>query len=158
MRTVNVEDAKAIMWLGLALLFAAAGLATAYLLWRTGRAVRILERDLHRTVDAVVPIIVKTGVGVDQVNHQLAKVDVMLDSAVDMTDALDTSVRAVTHAVTEPVRAMSGAVTGAAEAARSFRDRMAADAPGTDRDSDGTDGADVRDDPAIDDDLGEDFV
>ncbi|MCW2973283.1 MAG: hypothetical protein JWN72_1556 [Thermoleophilia bacterium] len=127
MRTVNLEDAKAIMWLGLALLFAAGGLATAYLLWRIARAVRTVERDLHRTVDEVVPIITKAGVGLDQVNSQLGKVDVMLDSAVDMTEALDTSVRAVTHAVTEPVRAMSGAVTGAAEAARSFRDRLVSD-------------------------------
>lgn len=127
MRTVNLEDAKAIMWLGLALLFAAGGLASAYLLWRIARAVRTVERDLHRTVDEMVPIITKTGVSIDTVNQQLGKVDVMLDSAVDMTEALDTSVRAVTHAVTEPVRAVSGAVSGAAEAARSFRDRLASD-------------------------------
>ncbi|MBC7461706.1 MAG: hypothetical protein H7287_10125 [Thermoleophilia bacterium] len=124
---MNLEDAKAIMWLGLALLFAAGGLATAYLLWRIGRAVRTVELDLHRTVDEFVPIITKAGVGIDQVNSQLGKVDVMLDSAVDMTEALDTTVRAVTHAVTEPVRAVSGAVSGAAEAARSFRDRLASD-------------------------------
>lgn len=121
------DTAKAIMWLGLALLFALAGLGTGYVLWRVGRLLRRTERDLHRTVDEVVPIITKAGVSVDRVNDQLGKVDVMMDSAVDMTDALDSTVRAVSHAITEPVKAVSTTVAGAAEAARSFRDRVAAD-------------------------------
>jgi hypothetical protein len=125
---VDGDTAKAIMWLGLALLFALGGLGTGYVLWRVGRLLRRTERDLHRTVDEVVPIIVKAGVSVDRVNDQLGKVDVMMDSAVDMTDALDSTVRAVSHAVTEPVKAVSTTVAGAAEAARSFRDRVASDA------------------------------
>jgi hypothetical protein len=128
---VNYEDAKAIMWLGLALLFAAGGLAGAYFLWRLGRVLRRAELDLHRTVDEVVPVITKAGVSMDAVNDQLGKVDVMMDSAVDMTEALDTTVRAVSHAVTEPVRMVSGVVTGAAEAARSFRDRVAGEQAAT---------------------------
>ncbi|MCZ4496136.1 MAG: hypothetical protein JWM25_719 [Thermoleophilia bacterium] len=121
------EIAKSIMWLALALLFAAGGLGAGYALWRLGRILRTTERDLHRTVDEVVPLIVKAGVSMDQVNDQLGKVDVMMDSAVDMTEALDTTVRAVSHAVTEPVRAVSSTVAGAAEAARSFRDRVVND-------------------------------
>jgi len=124
---VNGEDAKAIMWLGLALLFAASGVGLGYAMWRVGRILRAAEKDLHRTVDEIVPLMVKAGVSMDQVNDQLGKVDVMMDSAVDMTEALDTTVRAVTHAVTEPVKAVSTTVAGAAEAARSFRDRMVAD-------------------------------
>ncbi|MCW2961545.1 MAG: hypothetical protein JWM90_1932 [Thermoleophilia bacterium] len=116
--------AKAIMWLGLALLFAAGGVGFGYAMWRVGRILRGAQHDLHRTVDEIVPIIVKAGVGMDQVNDQLGKVDVMLDSAVDMTEAIDTTVRAVSHAVTEPVRAVSTTMAGAAEAARSFRDRV----------------------------------
>lgn len=119
--------AKAIMWLGLAVLFALVGGGTAYLLWRIGRLVRGVEADLHRTVDEVVPVIAKTGVSVDHVNDQLGKVDVVMDSVVDMTDALDSTVRAVSHAVTEPVKIVSTSLAGAAEAARSFRDRVAAD-------------------------------
>lgn len=118
------ETAKAIMWLGLALLFAAAGLGLGYALWRLGRILRTAERDMHRAVDEVVPLIVKAGVSMDQVNDQLGKVDVMMDSAVDMTEALDTTVRAVSHAVTEPVRVVSTTIAGAAEAARSFRGRV----------------------------------
>lgn len=119
------ETAKAIMWLGLALLFGLLGVGLAYVLWRTGRVLRRAEQDLHRTVDGVVPIIAKAGVSMDRVNDQLGKVDVMMDSAVDMTQALDTTVRAVSHAVVEPVRAVSATMSGAAEAARSFRERVA---------------------------------
>ncbi len=124
---MDSETAKSIMWLGLALLFALGGLATAYMLWRLGRLLRGTEQDLHRTVDEVVPILVKSGVSVDRVNDQLGKVDVMLDSAVDMTDALDSTVRAVSHAVTEPVKLVSTTLTGAAEATKSFRDRVMAE-------------------------------
>lgn len=122
------EQAKAIMWLGLALLFAVSGLGIGYMLWRVGRILRGAEQEMHRTVDGVVPLIAKAGVSMDRVNDQLGKVDVMMDSAVDMTDALDSTVRAVSHAVTEPVRAVSTTVAGAAEAARSFRDRVVATA------------------------------
>ena len=117
------------MWIGLAILFAASGIGIGYALVRTGRLLKRTERDLHRTVDEFVPILVKTGTSMDQINRQLGKVDVMLDSAVDMTEALDTTVRAVSHAVTEPVRAVSSAMSGAAETARSFRDRVAGDRP-----------------------------
>ena len=118
------DTAKAIMWLGLALLFALAGVGAGYVLWRLGRVLRRAEHDLHRTVDGVVPLIAKAGVSMDHVNDQLGKVDVMMDSAVDMTEALDTTVRAVSHAITEPVKAVSTTLAGATEAARSFRDRM----------------------------------
>jgi hypothetical protein len=124
---VDGETAKAIMWLGLALLFALAGIGSVYVLWRLGRLLRRTERDLHRTVDEVVPIMAKAGVSMDRVNDQLGKVDVMMDSAVDMADALDSTVRAVSHAVTEPVKIVSSTVAGAAEAARSFRERVVAD-------------------------------
>ena len=121
---MDTETAKAIMWLGLAVLFACGGVGFAYAMWRVGRILRGAERDLHRTVDEMVPIMAKAGVSMDRVNDQLGKVDLMMDSAVDMTDALDTTVRAVAHAVTEPVRAVSTTMAGAAEAARSFRDRL----------------------------------
>ncbi len=121
------DEAKAIMWLGLALLFAVGALGTGYVLWRTGRILRRAERDLHRTVDGVVPLIAKAGVSMDRVNDQLGKVDVMMDSAVDMTEALDTTVRAVSHAITEPVKVVSSTMSGAAEAARSFRERLSED-------------------------------
>ena len=121
---MDVETAKAIMWLGVALLCALMGIGLIYLMWRTGRLLRGAERELHRTIDGVVPLMAKAGVSMDNVNDQLGKVDIMMDSAVDMTDALDSTVRAVSHAVTEPVKVVSTTMSGAAEAARSFHERV----------------------------------
>ena len=129
-----VNDAKDIMWLGLAAFLVLLGLGLAYALWRTGRVLLGVEVDLHRTVDEIVPVIAKAAVSVDTVNSQLAKVDLMLDSAVDMTESLDTTVRAVSIAITEPVKKVSGAVAGAGEAVKSFSDRMRSGEPGNDDD------------------------
>ena len=118
------EDAKAIMWLALALFLAVGGVGLGYALWRLGRTLRGAERDLHRTVDGIVPLLVKASESIDQVNDQLGKVDVMMDSAVDMTEALDTTVRAVSVAVSEPVKKVSGVVAGMSEGVASFRTRM----------------------------------
>lgn len=138
MRQVEIDGAKDVMWLALALLFVLGGAALAYLLVRTARLVRTLERELHRTVDEVVPVITSTGATVHAVNEGLEKVDLMLDSAVDAVDAADTTVRAVSIAVTEPVKKISGAFAGMSEAASSFRTRVAdefdaADAPASAR-------------------------
>ena len=53
---MDIELAKTIMWLALAVLFALGGVALAYALWRVGRMLRSIERDLTRTVDEVVPV------------------------------------------------------------------------------------------------------
>lgn len=113
------------MWLGLGAFFALGGIGLAYALFRTGRTLRGLERDLHRTVDEVLPVIVKAGVGMDTVNSQLVKVDSMLDSGVDAVESIDTAVRAASYAVVEPVKKVSGAFVGVGEAVASFRDRVA---------------------------------
>ena len=135
---MEIEGAKDVMWLGLAFLFVVGGAALAYLLLRTGRLLRGLERDLHRTVDEVVPVISRASGTMDAVNEGLGKVDLMLDSAVDAVDAADTTVRAVSIAVTEPVKKVSGAVAGVTEAVSSFRERV------TQEFDDDTPGADER--------------
>ncbi len=122
-----MDDAKLVMWLGLAFLFAAGGLGIAYALWRVGRLLTVVQGDLHRTVDEVVPLIGKAGTSIDSVNGQLQKVDMLLDSAVDVADSVDTTVRAVSMAVTEPVKKAAGAMAGVGEAVHSFRTRMGAD-------------------------------
>lgn len=121
---LDTEAAKTAMWLALAFLFVVAGAGFGYAMWRVGRALRGVERDLHRTVDEVVPVIGKAAVSVDTVNVQLQKLDVMMDSAVDMTESLDTTVRALSIAVTEPVKKVSGAFAGVGGALSSFRERV----------------------------------
>jgi hypothetical protein len=117
------------MWIGLTFLFVVGGAGFAYALWRVGRLLRAVEVDLHRTVDEVVPVIGKAGTSVDTINDQLGKVDLMLDSAVDMTESIDTAVRAVSIAVTEPIKKVSGTMAGMTEAVASFRDRMGDEVP-----------------------------
>ena len=124
---MTTDDAKLVMWLGLAFLFIAGGGGIAYALLRVGRLLTAVQVDLHRTVDEVVPIISKAGVSVDTLNGQLQKVDMLLDSAVDVADSVDTTVRAVSMAVTEPVKKVAGAMAGAGAAVTSFRDRIASD-------------------------------
>ncbi len=124
---VGSLTAQEVMWLALAFLFIALGGGCCYLLWRTGRLLKGLQDELHRTVDEVVPVISNAAVGAETVNSQLAKVELMLDSAVDMTDALDTTVRAVSMAVVEPVKKVSGAFAGVGEGVASFRDRVSED-------------------------------
>lgn len=124
---MDSDIAKSVLWLALAFLCLAAGGGLAYALWRVGRLLRRLDRSVHDVTDEVVPIIGKAGVSLDTVNVQLQKVDVMMDSAVDMTEAVDTTVRAVSMAVTEPVKKVSGVVTGVTEGLASFRERVADD-------------------------------
>ncbi len=112
------------MWIGLGFLFVALGLGLLYSCFRLGRLLRAAERELHATIDGVVPLIAKAGVSMDTVNVQLQKVDMMLDSAVDMTDSLDTSVRAVSLAISEPVKHVSSMFAGAAGTVGGLRDRM----------------------------------
>lgn len=137
-----MEDAKAVMWLGLSFLFLVGGAGFAYLMWRAGRALRGVEKDLHRTVDEVVGVIGETstlvsktgtsmelmvdkaGTSMDTVNLQLQKVDVMMDSAVDMTESLDTSVRAISMLITEPVKKASAAFAGVGGAVSSFASQV----------------------------------
>jgi uncharacterized protein YoxC len=120
----EINDARDVMWLALAFLLVAGGAALSYMLWRTARLLRRLENDLHRTVDEFVGVMAKSAVSVDTVNSQLEKLDLVLDSAVDMTEALDTGVRAVSLAVTEPVKKASAAFAGVTGAVDSFRTRM----------------------------------
>jgi uncharacterized protein YoxC len=125
--SMDVMDAKAIMWIGLAVLFVCGGIAFAFISLRLGRLITGVENDLHRTVDGVVPIMAKAGVTIDEVNGKLAKVDSMLDSAVDATDAIDTAVRAVSDAVVEPVRVVSSVFAGATAAVDNLRGASPAD-------------------------------
>lgn len=101
----------------LALFFLVAAVTLGRLLWRVGASV-------HQVTDEVIPVIGKVGTSVDTVNAQLGKVDIMMDSAVDVTESVDTTVRAVSIAVTEPVKKVSGVLAGLNEGLLSLRRRV----------------------------------
>mgnify|MGYP006173919033 CR=1 FL=1 len=58
----------------------------------------------------------------ERVNMQLDKVDRVTDSAVDVADSVDTTVRAVTLALTRPVQKISGLAEGIPTPRASWRD------------------------------------
>lgn len=124
---MDPQTAKTAMWYGLTFLFVVGGFGLAYALIRTGRLLAEVQESVHEATDEAVPVIAKAGEGVEAVNDQLRKVDLMMDSAVDAVEAADVAVRAVSMAVTEPVKIASGAVAGVTEAVTSFRARVVAD-------------------------------
>jgi hypothetical protein len=79
---------------------------------RLGGTFARLSTFISGVQEEVLPVINKTGTTVDHVNEQLAKVDVITDSAVDATQSVDTAIRAVSYAVTRPVQKLAGFAAG----------------------------------------------
>ncbi len=129
---MDTDVAQSIMWLALAFLCVAVGAGLGYLFWRAGRMVLSMDELVSEVGEHALPVVDKLGVGMDTVNSQLHKVDIVMDSAVDVAQQIDTSVRAVSFAVTEPVRQVSGMMAGMGAAAGSFRAGMAEDGGGDD--------------------------
>ena len=99
-------------YLALSVFLFAVGLALAYALVRLGGTFGVLTAFIRGTRDEILPVIGKVGGTVDQVNAQLAKMDVVTDSAVDAADSVDTAIRAVSFAVSRPVQKVSGLAAG----------------------------------------------
>lgn len=112
------------MWLGLALLCGAGGLGLTYMLWRLGRMIRSVDKMVADVTTEVVPVISKVGTSVESFNVQLQKVDMMVDSAVDIAESADTAVRAVSMAIAEPVKYVASTLSGITAAVESFSDRV----------------------------------
>lgn len=138
------DSSKAAVYLGLSFMLVAVGGGIAYTCWRIGRLLISLERELHASVDSVLPLAQKAGVSMDTVNVQLQKVDIIMDSAIDVASSVDTTVRSVSTAITEPIRAVSGVFAGMSGAMTGFRSRL-------DDDGDGDGDDEVRDDSDVPD-------
>ncbi len=105
--------------------FLGTGIGFAYMLFRLGGTFGRLSSLIKGTERDLLPVLVKAGETVDHVNDQLAKVDVVTDSAVSMADSADTAVRAVSMAITAPVKKVTGlaaAISHGFSALRSRRD------------------------------------
>lgn len=103
------------------LLVLAVGLVIVlYRLAQTLNELTSLQTQLQKEL---LPVVGKVGGTLDRVNLQLDKVDLMTDSAVDVADNVDTTVRAITIAITKPVKVVSGVATGIAHSLSSLRTR-----------------------------------
>jgi hypothetical protein len=112
-----------IAYVALAIFLVAAGLGTAYMLFRLGQVFERVSSFVAGAERDVLPVVVKTGATVDRVNYQLDKADSITDSAVHMADSADTAVRAVSHAIAKPVEKVSGVAAGVSHGISSLRKR-----------------------------------
>jgi uncharacterized protein YoxC len=76
---------------------------------------------LDGLIQELVPMLSKVSTSIDHVNSELDKVGHITDSAVDATDKVDQTVRAVSEAVSRPVKAASGFSAGIKHSVDSFR-------------------------------------
>ncbi len=106
--TVLASTSGDVLNYALAVFFIAGGLGLAYMLVRLGGTFGRLSSFISGTERDLLPVIVKAGVTVDNVNDQIVKLDVVTDSAVSMADNADTAVRAVSTAITTPVKKVTG--------------------------------------------------
>ena len=121
--TVLATSAGDILDYALSAFFVASGAGLLYLFIRMGGTFARLSSFVEGSERDLLPVIVKAGGTVDRVNDQLAKLDVVTDSAVSMADSADTAVRAVSTAITTPVKKVSGLAAGVSHGFSAFRAR-----------------------------------
>ena len=111
------------LWIALSAFFVLVALGLTYLLVRLGGTVGRLSSFLQGLEREVLPVINQAAGTMERVNMQLDKVDRVTDSAVDVADSVDTTVRAVTLALTRPVQKISGLAEGIGNGLASLRVR-----------------------------------
>ena len=111
------------LWIALSVFFVLVALGLLYLLVRLGGTVGRLSSLLQGLEREALPVINQAAGTMERVNMQLDKVDRVTDSAVDVADNVDTTVRAVTLALTRPVQKISGLAEGIAHGLASLRVR-----------------------------------
>ncbi|HWB55954.1 MAG TPA: DUF948 domain-containing protein [Gaiellaceae bacterium] len=116
-------EAIDVLWIALSIFFVLVALGLTYVLVRLGSTVGRTTSLIQGLEREVLPVIKESGGTIERVNMQLDKVDRMTDSAVDVTDSVDTAVRAVTLAITWPVQKVSGLAEGLTHGIASLRVR-----------------------------------
>jgi uncharacterized protein YoxC len=106
-----MSSSEAWQWaLAIFLLLTAIGLIIVLL-----RASGTLDRVnvlLDGVTPEIVPMLGKVSTSIDHVNDELEKVGTITDSAVDATEKVDHSVRAVSEAISKPAKAAAGVSAG----------------------------------------------
>ena len=99
----------------------ATGLSLSYVFLRMSGTFQRINFLLDGLVQEVVPLLSKVSTSVDHVNDELEKVGQITDSAVDATESVDHTVRAVTEIISKPVKAASGVSAGIKHGFESFK-------------------------------------
>jgi uncharacterized protein YoxC len=96
--------------LALFLVLTAGGLG--YVLLRLGGTLERVNSMLDGILEELVPMLSKVSTSIDHVNDELAKVGNITTSAVDATEKVDQTVRAVSDLIHKPVKAAAGFSAG----------------------------------------------
>jgi ABC-type transporter Mla subunit MlaD len=97
------------------------GLGLTFVLLRVAGTLGRVNTMLDGLVQELVPMLSKVSTSIDHVNSELDKVGHITDSAVDATDKVDQTVRAVSEAVSRPVKAAAGLSAGIRHSVDAFR-------------------------------------
>ncbi len=116
----RMDASDAWQWaLAIFLLLTAIGLIVVLL-----RASGTLDR-INKLLDGItpelVPMLGKVSTSIDHVNDELDKVGTITNSAVDATEKVDHSVRAVSEAISKPAKAAAGVSAGIKHGLGSFK-------------------------------------
>ncbi len=109
-------DWTAILEAALSFFLVITALALAYMLLKMGGTFGRLNDFLRRLDDEVIPLLTRLQVTLDEVNSNLEKTDEMMGTLVDVTDSVETTTRAVQHAVTAPIKKAAGLTSGVSAA------------------------------------------
>lgn len=116
-------DWTAILEAALSFFLVVTALALAYMLLKLGGTFGRLNEFLGRLDNEVIPLLTQLQVTLDEVNSNLEKTDEMLGSLVGVTDSVETTTRAVQHAVTSPIKKAAGLSSGLSAAISSLKEK-----------------------------------
>jgi methyl-accepting chemotaxis protein len=97
------------------------GLGLGYVFLRLAGTLQRVNAMLDGLVAELVPMLSKVSTSIDHVNSELDKVGNITDSAVDATEKIDHTVRAVSDLISKPVKAASGMSAGIKHGFETFR-------------------------------------
>ncbi len=121
-------DWSDVLKLALSIFLVATGLGLAYVFLRMAGVFARLGTSVTRVTDEVVPLLNRAQTTIDGVNLELARVDEMMQTAVNATKGAEKTVQTVSSAVTAPVRKLTGLAAGVRQSMATLRARRAADA------------------------------
>lgn len=121
-------DWSDVLKLALSIFLVVTGLGLAYVFLRMAGVFARLGTSVTRVTDEVVPLLNRAQSTIDGVNLELARVDEMMQTAVNATKGAEKTVQTVSSAVTAPVRKLTGLAAGVRQSVATLRARRSAEA------------------------------
>jgi len=117
---VAMSTASLVLRYAAAFFFILVAIASAYALFRAGKALGRIDQVLADVDREAMPLMNKAGTTLDEVNVSLANVGVITKDVSQMTDKVDRMTGAVEGAVTAPARKAAAFSAGVTEAVGTF--------------------------------------